>query len=67
MQRFLEMYPRMLPQHLAEDRLAWVLSRRRLDSEHVTDFLIAQRASGRYSWCAVELERLQAWIVHQER
>ena len=60
MQRFLESHPRMLAQHLSGERLAWVMPQRRLGSEYVTDFLIAQRAAGRYSWCAVELERPQA-------
>ena len=60
MQRFLEAHPRMLAQQLNGERLAWVMPRRRLGSEYVTDFLIAQRAAGRYSWCAVELERPQA-------
>jgi len=59
MQRFLESHPRMLTQHLSGDRLAWVIPQQRLGSEYVTDFLIAQRAAGRYSWCAVELERPQ--------
>jgi hypothetical protein len=67
MQRFLESHPQMLAQHLSGERLAWVMPRRRLGSEYVTEFLIAQSAAGRYSWCAVELERPQARMFSRER
>ena len=60
MQRFLEDYPRMLIQHISGGRGAWVIPQKRLGSEHVTDFLIAQKASGGFIWYAVELERPRA-------
>jgi hypothetical protein len=60
MQRFLESNPRMLIQHLAEGRGACVISQKRLGSEYVTDFVIAQEAPGGFVWYAVELERPQA-------
>ena len=66
MQRFLESHPRMLVQHLTEHRRAWVIPQRRLGAEHVTDFMIAERVSGRYSWHAVELERPQAKLFNKK-
>jgi hypothetical protein len=56
MQRVLEEHPRMLAQPSPGKQQAWILPQQRLGAEHVTDFLIAQQESGRYSWCAVELE-----------
>jgi hypothetical protein len=65
MQRFLESHPRMLIQHLGEGRGAWVIPKKRLGSEHETDFMIAQKASGGLAWYAVELERPQARIFNK--
>jgi hypothetical protein len=62
MQRFLENHPRMLIQQISGGRGAWVIPQKRLGSEHVTDFLIAQKASDGFVWYAVELERPQAKI-----
>jgi hypothetical protein len=62
MQRFLEAHPRMLTQLLAPGRGAWVIPKKRLGSEHETDFLIAQEGSGGLMWHAVELERPQAIV-----
>lgn len=60
MQRFLEDHRRMLIQHLVGGRGAWVIPKKRLGSEHETDFVIAQKASDGFVWYAVELERPQA-------
>ena len=60
MQRFLEDHPRILTQQISAGRRAWVIPQKKLGSEHVTDFLLAQKASGGFVWYAVELERPQA-------
>ncbi len=60
MQRFIEANPRMLIQHFAVGRGAWVKPKQRLGSEYETDFLIAQQGSGGLIWYAIELERPQA-------
>lgn len=60
MQRFLEAHPRILIQHLTAERRSWVIPKKRLGTEHETDFLIAQKTSDGYVWYAVELERPQA-------
>jgi hypothetical protein len=60
MQLFLEANPQILMQQLAVGAGAWVIPKRRLGSEHETDFLIAHEASGGLVWHAVELERPQA-------
>jgi hypothetical protein len=65
MQRFLESNPRMLIQHLVEGRGACVISQKRLGSEYVTDFVIAQKAPGGFVWYAVELERPQAKMFNK--
>lgn len=62
MQRFLEANPRILMQHFAVGRGAWVIPKKRLGSEYETDFLIAQEGSGGLIWYAVELERPQAML-----
>ncbi len=64
MQRFLEDHPRMLIQQISGGRGAWVMPQKRLGSEHATDFLIAQKASGGFLWYAVELERPQVKIFN---
>lgn len=60
MQLFIEANPRILIQHFAVGRGAWVKPKQRLGSEYETDFLIAQQGSGGLIWYAVELERPQA-------
>jgi hypothetical protein len=65
MQRFLEDHPCMLLQLISGGRGAWVIPQKRLGSEHVTDFLIAQKASGGFVWYAVELERPQARMFNK--
>jgi hypothetical protein len=60
MQEFLEANPRFLIQHLGGGRGRWVIPKKRLGSEHETDFLIGERETTGYVWYAVELERPQA-------
>jgi Shedu protein SduA, C-terminal len=60
MQLFIEANPRILIQHFAVGRGAWVKPKQRLGSEYEADFLIAQQGSGGLIWYAVELERPQA-------
>jgi hypothetical protein len=60
MQRFLESAPRLLLQHLAAAGEHWVISKKRLGTEHETDFLLAEQGSTGLTWYAVELERPQA-------
>ena len=64
MQRFLEANPFLLVQHLAGPGGAWVIPQKQLGSEHVTDFLIAEKAVGGLTWYAVELERPQAKVFN---
>jgi hypothetical protein len=65
MQHCLEANPRMLIQHLTGGRRAWVIPQKRLGSEYVTDFVIAQKTSGGLVWYAVELERPQAKMFNK--
>ncbi|MGH3190023.1 MAG: Shedu anti-phage system protein SduA domain-containing protein [Streptosporangiaceae bacterium] len=65
MQRCLEGHPRILIQHLPEGRGACVIPQKRLGSEHVTDFVIGQKASDGIVWYAVELERPQAKMFNK--
>ncbi|WP_280273397.1 Shedu anti-phage system protein SduA domain-containing protein [Nocardia wallacei] len=60
MQKFLEEHPRFLTQLLRGGGDRWVIPTKRLGSEHVTDFLIADQDSAGLVWYAVELERPQA-------
>ena len=65
MQLFLEDHPRMLIQQIGGGRGAWVIPQKRLGSEHVTDFLVAQKASDGFIWYAVELERPQEKMFNE--
>jgi hypothetical protein len=65
MQRLLEAQPRLLIQHLTAGRRSWVVPKKRLGSEHETDFVIAQKDSDGYVWTAVELERPQAKMFNK--
>ena len=60
LQVFLEANPRFLCQHLPAARGYWVISTKRLGSEHVTDFLLGEDTPHQRTWHAVELERPQA-------
>lgn len=55
MQRVIERHPRLLTDRLSAG-FGWVITQRRLGSEHVTDFLIAEQLSPGFYWQAVELE-----------
>jgi hypothetical protein len=55
-QSFLEREPMMLVQHLGGGHGRWVIPRKRLGAEHVTDFIIGERDSAGWAWQAVELE-----------
>lgn len=55
-QKYLEKNPMVLIQHLGGGHGRWVIPKKRLGSEFVTDFIIGQRNSNGYDWQAVELE-----------
>ncbi|TFZ07873.1 Shedu anti-phage system protein SduA domain-containing protein [Ramlibacter humi] len=55
-QQYLQANPKFLIQHLGGGHGRWVIPKARLGSEHVTDFLIAERHSFGFEWQAVELE-----------
>jgi hypothetical protein len=54
-QRVLERYPQLLVQRLTCG-MGWVVPQKRLGSEFVTDFLVAEERSPGFYWQAVELE-----------
>jgi len=58
MQKFLEKHPRYLVVKLGGGHGRWVIPKKRLGSEHVTDFIIGEKHSYGYDWMAVELEPL---------
>ena len=64
MQRFLEAHPLFLIQQISGGSGAWLIPQKRLGSELITDFLIAQKSSGGFVWYAVELERPQAKVFN---
>jgi len=55
-QKFLQLNPQFLIQHLGGGHGRWVIPKQKLGAEHVTDFLIAERHSFGFEWQAVELE-----------
>lgn len=55
-QQFLQQNPKFLIQHLGGGHGRWVIPKQKLGSEHVTDFLIAEKHSFGHEWQAVELE-----------
>lgn len=55
-QQFLQQNPNFLIQHLGGGHGRWVIPKQKLGSEHVTDFLIAEKHSFGHEWQAVELE-----------
>ena len=65
MQRFLEDHPLFLTQQISGGSGAWVIPQRRLGAEHVTDFLVALKASGGFVWHAVELESQHAKVFNR--
>jgi len=60
LQSFLEANPLALIQHLGGGHGRWVIPRKRLGAEHVTDFIIGERSSLGFEWTAVELESPRA-------
>ncbi|MGC3971624.1 MAG: DUF4263 domain-containing protein [Pirellulales bacterium] len=56
LQEYLEQRPMSLVQHLGGGHGRYVIPRKRLGAEHVTDFVIGHRHSGGSEWQAVELE-----------
>jgi hypothetical protein len=60
LQRYLASNPIMLVQHLRGGHGRWVIPQKRLGSEYVPDFLIAQRSSAGFEWQFVELQSPRA-------
>lgn len=59
-QAFLAANPMLLIQHLGGGHGRYVIPKKKLGSEYVTDFVIGERHSGGYEWQAVELESPKA-------
>lgn len=57
-QRILENHPGLLVHRLSCE-MGWVIPQKRLGSEYVTDFLVAEELSPGFYWLAVELESPQ--------
>jgi hypothetical protein len=55
-QQFLQNNPKFLIQHLGSGHGRWVIPKKRLGAEHVTDFVIGHKHSFGHEWQAVELE-----------
>lgn len=55
-QQFLQSNPKYLIQHLGGGHGRWVIPKKKLGSEYVTDFMIAEKHSFGFEWQAVELE-----------
>jgi Shedu protein SduA, C-terminal len=60
LQKHLARHPLLLVQHLHGGHGRWVLSKKRLGSQYVTDFVIGQRSSSGFEWQFVELQSPQA-------
>ncbi len=56
LQSYLEENPQILIQHLGGGHGRWVIPRKRLGVEHVTDFIIGHKNSLGFEWTGVELE-----------
>jgi hypothetical protein len=56
LQAYLQEHPRILVQTLRGGHGRWLISQKRLGSEYVTDFVIAEKSSIGFEWTAVELE-----------
>jgi hypothetical protein len=59
-QRYLASNPLILVQHLHGGHGRWVLPQKRLGSEYVPDFILAERNSAGFEWQFVELQSPQA-------
>jgi hypothetical protein len=64
-QRYLEEHPLLMVQHLGGGHGRWVLPQKDLGSEFVTDFVIGEKHSAGYEWCAVELESPRVPMFNQ--
>ncbi len=62
LQVFLEAHPTLLVQPLGGGHGRWVIPHKRLGSEFVPDFVVAQKSSIGFEWTAVELESPTATI-----
>jgi hypothetical protein len=56
MQLFLQRNPQLLIQHLGGGHGRWVIPKKKLGDQFITDFVIGQRSSIGFEWQAVELE-----------
>jgi hypothetical protein len=59
-QRFLTKKPLLLLQHLGGWHGRWVIPKKKLGAEHITDFVIGSKSSPGFRWVAVELESPKA-------
>jgi hypothetical protein len=66
LQQVLQAHPSLLVHHLRGGHGRYVLPKVRLGSEHVTDFIIGDRASYGYEWVLVELESPFAKMFKQD-
>lgn len=68
-QRHVARNPHLLVQHMGGGHGRWVLPQKRLGSEYVTDFVIAEKSSGGYEWQYVELQspRERLFVVSSGR
>jgi hypothetical protein len=56
LQRFFEQHPHFLVQHLHGGHGRWCIPQKRLGAELVPDFVVGERSSLGFEWCAVEIE-----------
>lgn len=55
-QQFLQQNPQLLIQHLGGGHGRWVIPKKKLGNEHITEFVIGEKSSIGFEWQAVELE-----------
>jgi len=65
MQKFFEENPIFLIQQLRGGHGRWVISKKRLGSEFIIDFLIGESHSFGYDWVAIELESPKAKMFNK--
>lgn len=64
-QAFLEKKPLFLIQHLGGGHGRWVIPKKRLGAEHITDFMVGDKSSMGFEWQAVELESPNARMFNK--
>ncbi len=64
-QQFLEEHPEILARHLGTGASRWCLPKKRLGSEYVPDFLLAEVSSIGLEWLGVELENPNAILFNR--